>query len=70
MNMKTKYIVYALVAVAAIVLLAYLFTLVQLRMEQAVGRFFTWTIILLLVFAAGWVAGRFGGRKPSGDEKR
>ena len=68
--MKTKYIVYALVALAGIVLLAYLFTVFQLRMEQAVGRFFSWTRIFLLVFAAGWVAGRFGGRTAGGEEKR
>lgn len=60
--MKTKYVVYAILVIAVIVLIAYLFNMFQLRMEQAIGKFFTWTVIFLLMFAAGWVAGRFGGR--------
>ncbi len=61
--MKVKYVVYAILAIAVIVLIAYLFNMFQLRMEQAIGKFFTWTVIFLLMFAAGWVVGRFGGRK-------
>ena len=61
--MKVKYVVYAILVIAVIVLIAYLFNMFQLRMEQAIGKFFTWTVIFLLMFAAGWVVGRFGGRK-------
>ncbi len=60
--MKVKYVVYAILVVAVIVFIAYLFNMFQLRMEQAIGKFFTWTVIFLLMFAAGWVVGRFGGR--------
>lgn len=60
--MKLKYVVYAIIIVAVIVLIAYLFNMFQLRMEQAVGKFFTWTVIFLLMFFAGWLVGRFGGR--------
>lgn len=63
--MKVKYVVYAILAIAVIVLIAYLFNMFQLRMEQAIGKFFTWTVIFLLMFAAGWVVGRFGGRKKA-----
>ena len=56
---------YAILAIAVIVLIAYLFNMFQLRMEQAIGKFFTWTVIFLLMFAAGWVVGRFGGRKKA-----
>jgi len=61
--MKTKYVVYAVIVIAAIVLVSYLFNMFQLRMEQAIGKFFTWTVIFLLMFVAGWIVGRFGGRK-------
>ena len=60
--MKVKYVVYAILVIAVIVLVAYLFNMFQLRMEQAIGKFFTWTVIFLLMFAAGWAVGRFGGR--------
>ena len=63
--MKVKYVVYAILVIAVIVLIAYLFNMFQLRMEQAIGTFFTWTVIFLLMFAAGWVVGRFGGRKKA-----
>ncbi len=63
--MKVKYVVYAILVIAVIVLIAYLFNMFQLRMEQAIGKFFTWTVIFLLMFAAGWVVGRFGGRKKA-----
>lgn len=63
--MKVKYVVYAILVIAVIVLLAYLFNMFQLRMEQAIGKFFTWTVIFLLMFVAGWVVGRFGGRKKA-----
>ena len=63
--MKVKYVVYAIPVIAVIVLIAYLFNMFQLRMEQAIGKFFTWTVIFLLMFAAGWVVGRFGGRKKA-----
>lgn len=53
--MKVKYVVYAILVIAVIVLIAYLFNMFQLRMEQAIGKFFTWTVIFLLMFAAGWV---------------
>ena len=59
--MKVKYVVYAILVIAVIVLIAYLFNMFQLRMEQAIGKFFTWTVI----FPAGWVVGRFGGRKKA-----
>lgn len=61
--MKIKHAVYAIIVIAAIVLISYLFNMFQLRMEQAIGKFFTWTVIFLLMFAAGWIVGRFGGRK-------
>ncbi len=61
--MKIKHVVYAIIVIAAIVLISYLFNMFQLRMEQAIGKFFTWTVILLLMFVAGWIVGRFGGRK-------
>lgn len=60
--MKVKYVVYAIIVIAVIVLIAYLFNMFQLRMEQAIGKFFTWTVIFLLMFLAGWLVGRFGGR--------
>lgn len=58
--MKVKYIVYAILVIAVIVLVAYMFNMFQLRMEQAIGKFFTWTVIFLLMFLAGWIVGRFG----------
>lgn len=61
--MKVKYVVYAIIVIAVIVLIAYLFNMFQLRMEQAIGKFFTWTVIFLLMFFAGWLVGRFGWRK-------
>ncbi len=60
---KIKYAVYAIIVIAVIVLISYLFNMFQLRMEQAIGKFFTWTVIFLLLFVAGWIVGRFGGRK-------
>ena len=61
--MKTKYLIYTLLVVAAIVAAAYLLNLFQTKLELAVGKCLTWLIILLLTFGAGWLAGRFGRGK-------
>ena len=66
--MKTKYLIYTLLALAAIVAAAYMLNAFQTRLELAVGKFLTWLIVLLLTFGAGWLAGRFGGRRKSGQE--
>lgn len=68
--MKTKYIIWAVAAVVAIILLAYMMNLFQLRMEQAVGKFMTWLIIILVSFGGGWLTGRFGGHKRQDEPER
>ena len=60
--MKVKYVVWTILAIAAVVFAVYLLNVVQLRLEQSIGKFLTWTVVLLLVFLAGWIVGRFGGR--------
>lgn len=70
MPMKNKTVIYVIVAAVAIIALVWLITSFQLKMEQSFGRFVSWGLILLLVFAAGWFLGRFGGkRKNDGQEK-
>ena len=69
MTMKNRTVIYVIIAAVAVIAAVWLITSFQLKMEQSFGRFVSWGLILLLVFAAGWVTGRFGGRKEKDGGK-
>lgn len=67
--MKNRTVIYVIIAAVAVIAAVWLITSFQLKMEQSFGRFVSWGLILLLVFAAGWFTGRFGGRKEKDGGK-
>ena len=66
MTTKTKWIVYGALVLIAVLLIA----IFSKNIVNGLENLFVKIAIYLIVFCAGWLLGRFGGRRRRSDDER